>query len=390
MGSARLVLAACLAALAAAPALAGDIVINAKGAPLGNPKASGAVPPNAADYAGSEWEIVDDNLDGVTYQIPGVATPQSIPRANVREVFHDPANVPPELSKGTALLDRDDFDGARAAFGKVEKDPSLPPWARAQAAFMVARSYMAQSDAQNAEKEFAAFKSAFPKSVWVTSATEGRARALMALDKIEEAKAEFASLRKLPGVTEDVAVEADYWLVWIDEQVAASKTPPDQAGLQAAQKGYESLMTKLQGKTQLDALYRRAQVGRASVLIALGKPADAKTELEKIIKDTKDPRALAGLYNKLGSATWRAAPSDKNEMKQALMHYLRVVTLYGDAEGTDEDCAEAMFHAGTLFKELKDQGPDWNLRARREWNDVVARFPGSPWARKAKSALNER
>lgn len=383
----RLVLpAACLALVLAAPALAGDIIVNAGGKPQGNTKAS--VPPAAGDYAGSDWEILEENIDGITYRIGDLPQAQSLPRSNVKAVYHDPSLTPQELTRGEALLDRGDFDAARAALARVDKDPQAQTWAKAQAAFLAAKSYADESKPADAEKAYAQFKQAFPKSWWVVSATEGRARALLSMDKIEDAKTEFASLRKLPGVSEDVAVEADFWLVWIDEQVAVAKN--DQAALEAARKAYEALITKLQGKPALEALFRRAKAGRASVLIAQGKHADAKTDLEKDIKDAKDPRALASLYNKLGLATWRAAPTDKKELRAALEHFLRVVTLYGTAEGADEDCAEAMYHAGALFKELRDQGPDWGLRARREWNECTSRFPGSPWARKAKLALAER
>jgi outer membrane protein assembly factor BamD (BamD/ComL family) len=388
MGSVRLAPLAALvtAAALAAPAFAGDIVINQQGKALGNPRAGN--PPAAGDFAGSQWEIVDETLDGVTYRIPDVPQPQTLPASAVKAVYHDPETIPADLARGRAAAERGDWAGARDSLSRVAKDAEALPWAKAEAAFLAADSFVGEGNAQEGEKALAAFKAAFPKSKWITTATARRANALMALEKIDEAKAEYASLKKLPGVSEDVGIESDFWLVWIDEQVAARRN--DQNGLNNALKGYEALMQKLSGKSQYEGLARRAQVGRASCLILLGKAAEAKTELEKLAKESKDPRVLASIYNKLGLATWRAAPADKTQLRQALFHYLRVVTLYSDEPGTDEDCAEAMFHAGELFRELKDQGPDWLARARREWNDVIARYPGTEWSRRAKEALVSR
>ena len=383
---ARLAIAAAGAAFAAAPAVAGDIVINQQGNPSGNTKAS--VPPQAGDYAGSSWEILDWTLEGVTYRIEGVPQPQTLPAAQVRAVYFDPDTVPPALAKGRALSDRGDYPGARDAFAGVQKDSEALPWAKSEAAFRSADSYVDEGNAAEAEKALAGFKSSFPKSHWVTTATSRRASALMALERIDDAKTEYASLKKLPGVPEDVAAESDYYLVWIDEQVAARRS--DAAALQKVIRAYEDLIQKYSGKSQYDTLARRCQVGRASCLIQTGKADEAKDVLEKMAKEAKEPRVLAAIYNKLGTATWHSAKTDKAQMRQALFHYLRVVTLYGDAPGAEDDCAEAMFHAGELFKELREPGNDWAARARREWNDVVARFPGTDWARKAKEAIVSR
>lgn len=382
----RAAAAAAVAVALASSALAGDIIVNSNG--VGEP-VKGANPngPSADDFSKSNWEVIEENLDVITYRIGDIPQPQTRATDKVKAIFHDPTMAPQDLLKGIQLADRD-FEGARAAFAKVAKDPEAAPWAKAEAAFRSAGTWVSAGNPGQAEKDLAAFKASFPKSRWIPLATERRAQALMALERIDDAKAEFSSLKKLPGVAEEVGVEADFWLVWIDEQVALRRG--DQAALAGVLKAYEGLITRVQGKTAFEAVLRRCQSGRASCMIALGKAPEAKVELEKLIKDTKDQRALASLYNKLGSATWRSAGQDKAELRQALYHFLRVVVLYGDVEGTDEDTAEAMFHAGELFRELRDQGSDWVQRARREWNEVIARYPGSDWARKAKQALNER
>lgn len=379
--------AAALAALfLAAPAFAGDIVIYQDGKTDGNRRASN--PPTEADYAGSTWEIVEENLDTVIYRMEGVPTPQTIATSKIRTFHHDPSRVPSKLKAGIAYGLKNQHDEARAAFEAVTKDGSAPAWAKAEAAYRMADTYFQQGDAAGAEKAYASFKSTFAKSRWVKDASERRARSLLALNKVDDARGEFSAMKKMPGVDEVTGLEADYWLAWIDETVAAAKN--DEAGLNNAAKAYDALASKLSGKSAMEGLLRRTQVGRASCLIGTGKAAEARDLLTKLAADTKDPRALAAIYNKLGTATLRAAATgDKEAMKTAQRNYLRVIVLYRDQDGAEDDVAEAHFNAGVLFRELKET-PDAMGRARREWQECVAKFPGSPWARKSQEAIAGR
>jgi len=375
-------LAAVVLAAPARPALAGDIVEYTDGKTGGNSRAG--VPPKGDDFAGSNWEVVDWGIDKVTYKIEGVPQVQSVDASKIKDVYYDPQNVPQGLARGKSLADAGNSAEARETLDRVAKDSGAPPWARAEAAFVAAKTFADDGDSAGAVQALGEFKKAFKDSKWVLQATEIRANALLKLGKVNEARDEFASLKNIVG-SGDNALQVDYYLIWLDEKVAAKAK--DQAGIQKAKSGYEALLTKLSGKSSMDVLARRCQVGVASCLIELGQHGEAKTLLEKMIKDANDQRVLAAAYNMLGTATWRAAPSKKEEMRQALLHYLRVVVLYGDASGAEDDCAEAMFHAGELFRELRDQGPDWMARARREWTEVKARFPGTIWAQKAEQAL---
>lgn len=384
----RLVTLAALAALATATpaALAGDIIVLSGGSKLGNSKS--ADPPKADDFGNSTLEIVDETLEAVTYRLEGVPQIQSQQMSGIRAIHHDPSATPADLARGRDLLERGDAAAARDALARVAKDGSAPQWAKSEGAYRLAVTFLAEGNAAEAEKQLGAFKTQNPKSRWVKEATNDRARALMSLDKVDDAKKEFLSLKSLPGVSEADGAFADFWVAWIDEQVATKRD--DQAGLAAALKAYKALTAKLQGKAAFEVVYRRCQAGEASCLIALGKPAEAKEILERLVPDLKDPVAKAVVYNKLGVATWRVAPADKTQLKAALLCFLRVVSLYGDEPGAEEDCAESMFRAGELFRELKAEGPDYAARARREWNEVIAQFPGSVWAQKAKQALIAR
>ena len=78
---------------------------------------------------------------------------------------------------------------------------------------------------------------------------------------VEDARSEFNAIKRAPGADEGASIDADYWLAWIDEQVAAAKS--DAALFATALKGYEALITRLNGKSHYEARLRLAQVGRA-------------------------------------------------------------------------------------------------------------------------------
>lgn len=377
--AAALAPAAALLVALSAPAFAGDIIYQTSGNPVGNPKAGN--PPAQGDFDASEAEVLDWTIEKVTYRLPGVP-PQELPSAKVRTIAFDPRNVPADLRNGKAALDRGDFEAAARFLEKAAG--ATQAWAKAEAAFLLADIPYLEGDAAAAEKSLAGFKSAHPKSRWVGTASEHRARALLSLNKPEDAKGEFSAMKKLPGATDDLLVEADFWLVWIDEQVAAAKN--DATGLGNAAKGYEAIITKLQGRASMDALLRRAQIGRAACLTAMGRAPEAKDALKKVIADSNDFRVLAGAWNKLGLATLRAAGADKAQMKEALLCWLRVITLYGETPGAEEDKAEAHYQAGCLFRDLKEMGPDWVQRAQREWKDCIDNHPGTVWAKKSAEA----
>lgn len=381
----------------ASPALAGDIIVLKSGRMVGNAKASN--PPSPGDYAESNFEIDEENLDKVVYRIAGVPTPQTIKFDDVDTIYHDPDLVPLDLAQGKEQLRQRQYENALDSFTKAAKDASAPKWAQAEAAVRAADALYDLGDLEGATKAYDAFVKTHSQSRWVPHATEHLARIKLDRGDIAGARAGFEALKGMRGLPENQRYEVEYWIVWIDEQVAQQKN--DTGALEKARKGYEGLITTIRGRSGLAELQGKCEVGKASCVVGAGRHAEAEQLLEKLIKDHTSPTVRAAAYTLLGRVIvlQNTGTNDRAKYKTALLHFLRVVTLYGDAPGADPYLAEALFRSGELFNELRPANPTSEeekqestmarLRARREWQECMQRFPNSPWAQKARAAMSQ-
>jgi len=395
MKNIRLVVAAGLAVLLATPALAGDIMLLKSGRTIG--KANSAIPPTENDYAESKITISEENLDRIVFTIEGVPTPQDQKTADVDRIFHDPSLAPSGLARGKRLLDGGQAEEAYALFEEVAGDARAPKWAQAEAAFRMGEALWQGGALDDAAKAFDAFLSKWKQSRYVPQATQANARIKLQKGDVEGARDAFAALKKMPGLPESEALEVDYWINWIGEQVAAQKG--DKAGLETALKGYEALARTLKGRAGLENLFGKCQVGAISCMLGLGRYAEGQAEATKVVEENSDPFVRAGAHTLLGRAIvlQNAGGNDKAKYKTALLHFLKVVTLYGGEPGAEEWMAESLYRSGELFNELrpaqtntdeeKEAATMARLRARREWMECRDRFPRSDWARKARQAL---
>ncbi len=401
MKTARFVVAASLALLLVAPVLvtparAGDIILLKSGRKLGNAKAS--IPPADGDYAGSNITVTEENLDKIVFRIDNVPTPQDTKAADVAEIFHDPSSTPGDLIRGQRLLGNSQFEDAYSVLEGVAKDKRAPKWAQAEAGFRMGEAMWGAGALADAAKAFDAFLAQWNNSKYVPDATKANARIKLASGDVKGARTAFLSLKKLAGLPAAEKLEVDYWITWIDEQVASQAK--DKSGLEKALKGYKTLTTSLKGRTGVDELRGKALLGSASCIVALGRYAEAQQITSKLVASSDDPLTRAGAYTLLGRAIIleSAGNADAAKNKEALLHFLKVVTLYGNTPGAEDWMAEALYRAGMMFDELRPPSAKTDedkaasrmgrMRAVREWRECVARFPRSSWAQKAKAKLN--
>ncbi len=392
-----LVLAVASLALLATPAIAGDLVLTKSGW-QGNRKASD--PPTADDYAGSNFTVVREDIDFIYYTIPGVADEQRISMDKVIEIYHEPANTPRGLARGERLVDNAQWADAAAELEDVIAGSTTPAWAKAKAAYLLGVAHAGAGDHANAAKLLDGFLSTYSKSRYIPRVTMELARSHVATGAYDKAGATFKRLSAMKGLSEADKIEAQYGSAWLDQQIAEARK--DTAGLESALKGYESLLTKIRTNKNMKDLVGKCTIGKASCLVGLGRSAEAKTLCEKAIKTSKDEFVRAGAYTMLGRVMVQGAAAggggDIKVYQEALLHFLRVVTLYGSAPGAEEYMAESMYTAGELFYELrptksdsqadKDQARTYRSYARREWRECAMRYPNSPWGRKAAQKVN--
>jgi outer membrane protein assembly factor BamD (BamD/ComL family) len=402
MRSAHSILSLALVAALASSASAGDIIVLHSGKTMG--KSSASDPPTTADFEASKITVIEENVDEIRYRLAGVSDLQGVKTASVREVYHDPEAIPGELRSGLRNLDTFQFDAARDALGKVASSRSAAPWARDRAAFEIARSYWYEGNLDETVKAMQAFKNAHAKSRLTGNATRIVARAYLAAGKPAEARKAFESIKRIAGISESEVFEAEYYIANIDEQLGTvNPAAPDKKRIKQARAAYSELYNKLQGKPAMTRIRGLCTVGMASCDIALGDHASAKPRLLKLIDSQKggarDDLVLAGAYTRLGNVLLaeNATANDPAVYRQAQRHFLRVVTLYGDAEAADGYMAESLYRTGELFTvlrpaksddpDVKKQRSEYRRRARRELEECVKRYGNSAWGQRAKAAL---
>jgi hypothetical protein len=372
-------LAAASAAALCGSALAGDVIVLTDGRTLGVSPASD--PPTATDFAASNLAVTEENLDGIVYRAAGVATKQTLPRAQVKRVFHDPATMPADLAEGLALIAAGRLDEARSKLASAARNSASPLWAQSEAAFRRAESYASEGALAAAERALASFAQDRSRSRWVLDARGLRARILLDLGRDEDAKAEYEAASRTQGATEDEALGARFLANWAAARGALRSG--DTARAADAAKTFDAI--RPQG-TSRAALALRCDVAKA----ACGAAVEG---LAARVAASGDPFVLAVGHTLLADAASRRGrqTNDRAAREEAQEGYLKVVLLYRDAEGALDFVAAAQFHAGELFIELAPADTPAaalaKARARREWEDLVRRAPRSEWAKKARAAL---
>jgi hypothetical protein len=148
-------------------------------------------------------------------------------------------------------------------------------------------------------------------------------------------------------------------------------------------KDYQTRLRAIVGKSGANpTIQSRANVELASSMRETKDVDGAQKIFEEVIaKDKVDESALAGAYLGLGKILLeKAAPSDKDAFKRALLLFLRVRV--GTKNAWPSLQAEALYHA-TLAAE-KWRGPEFGLVIARCKRILADEFQASEWAERAK------
>jgi tetratricopeptide (TPR) repeat protein len=143
---------------------------------------------------------------------------------------------------------------------------------------------------------------------------------------------------------------------------------------EAQQKFVEISAMDAKGKLA-DQQRAAAELGKAAVTFAKGKPEDAIKEAEDVILKTEeeDPELFARAYNLIGNC--QLAAGKKKEARTAFLH---VDLLYA---GVADQHAEALYQLSKIWAEL-----DHVDRANVAKRQLQQRYPNSPWAKKESPA----
>jgi tetratricopeptide (TPR) repeat protein len=325
--------------------------------------------PTTQELADSKIEVVAEEFDKLYYVFSALGkNRQTRVMSDVDRVFYGQRDS--GYDRAVTLMAEADFEGAlglleQAAASRVIWVPQYAMWASV-------RCYEAIGDPDAALQAIEDLIQKFPRTKYLVDARikAGLVRLQFKNDP-NGAKREFAKIRQIPKVADDIAREVDYWLLYIEERQAG-----DNRGAINAVKGkYESLLRQVEGKFKNVETKCRLGIGRC--LLALGQADEALAYFQNIVKSSTDGLTLAGAYIGEGDAYFA-----QKKWVEARRAYLRVAILWEDQP---EFHAKALFRAGNCFLLARDK--DFKQRAYYELKRCIDYYAGSYWAAEAEKLL---
>jgi tetratricopeptide (TPR) repeat protein len=348
-------------------------------------------------------KVVSETYEKVEYKQPKVASNQSKPAADVRDIEY--AATSADFREGLKAWHEDaDLATAAAYFDSAATDDKLPANVRATARRFSADCWLAGGNLVDAAAAYADLIKSWPDTRHLAAALLGKGQALLQSGSFAEAKQAFDALKAevaAKSLGERWEIEGDYnGLV----AVVAGKLKGADGQAVDAVAGFEALRKRAAGKDPELEAKCEVQLGRLH--LNEGKLDQALPLFDAIIGerlDIADQEVLAGAFNgrgrclfnqaqaKLDAAT--AAKGDKARadalrldavglFKEARRDFLRVFTVYSAVQGQQ---AEALYFAAQCFLNVADKDAD--SRSKVLLTLCSRNYPNSTWGKEAKKSL---
>ena len=292
---------------------------------------------------------------------------QSEPLSNMKEIVF--TFKPGSYMRGEKMEREGKMALAVESYRRAIKDRDAAGWVAQHSRYAIARCCLAMGKNKQALAALQELLEKEPDTRFYGEAHTQIARIQMSLGKSTEATRALDALIK-KAEQGKLSTEWGY-----RARLEKARFQEVQGKLDPALRDYSRLASDTVGSHE--TLSRLANLGRARCLNLQGKSAKAKPLLNGLVEKAKkdETRVLAGAYNGLG--TFHLAQGD---WKEALLSYLRVVTLYPEER---EEMPEALFQAARCFYILgeKESNVEWKRRAAALMNRLKSEFVGSKYAR---------
>jgi outer membrane protein assembly factor BamD (BamD/ComL family) len=329
--------------------------------------------------------IVSETLESVkfTSRSGGEATRKT---ADITEIEYGPGSE--SFEKGLKALADNDLVNAETLFGVAAKDTS-PPWVAAHALLRQAQAAAARGKAglPAALGAIDEFLQRFPDHRLLPQARLEQARYATANGDAATAR---AALDAVLALVKDGKVTPD-WKVRV--HLAEGDALLDAGDTKGATRAYAEAETAANANDRLAdrpdlvpvmaALGLAARVGTGTCLLEASDLAGARSFYEKLARDGKDdPAVQAAAANGLAECSFR----DPAKLKEAQLGFTRVALT---ATAIPSERARAVYFMGRCAEALAAAGkePNGRQRAIACFQEVVARYPDTRWARLAQESL---
>jgi outer membrane protein assembly factor BamD (BamD/ComL family) len=331
--------------------------------------------------------VVEETLDTVRYTRDGSDKVASYDTKIVVSIDYGPGSDAYE--RGLKALASDDLVNAESLFGAASKD-STPGWVAAHALLRQAEAAARRgADGRKvARAAIAEFLTRFKEHRLLPEALLAKA-AYAGLDgasaEADEAIASVVKLAQDGRVTADWAVRAqvaagDGKLAAGDARGAASAYTAAASAASAARGALADRSDLLQ---RVEDFALQARVGSASCLLADGDVAGARSFYTQLAADgQQNPAVQAAAANGLAECDFR----EPGKLKQAQHAFATVAVT---AAGIPTERARALYFLGQCAEQLgaENREPSARPKASAYYEEVLARYPETRWARLAQASL---
>jgi len=320
-------------------------------------------------------EVTAQSYKELTFQEEGGAK-KTLPWTSVQSV--DYFDAPDELTSGLAMLSAGNLEEALKEIAAVLGTEELRPFVVQDALVLQAHLHQRLGQAAPAREAYAKLLHDFPKGHHLLTAGENLIALHMQANDAPGAHTALdglsASLKDEPG--------AEPVLGLLDAGLLLAEGKND-----AALERYRSV----ENATGADpSLVEEARLGRARILLATNKAAEAEPLLKALVVESVSARVQSGAWNELGELEMVAGRTKKDGdlILTGLYDFLRTVVQYKPLPGeTTAPYERALAGASKCFQLLSELEQNAEkkkllLNRKRERVELLQReFPNSPYLR---------
>ncbi|MCE9582848.1 MAG: tetratricopeptide repeat protein [Planctomycetes bacterium] len=340
-----------------------------------------------------EGEVQKLSYKEITILLPGTSNSTvTVQKEQILgEIAWDDSSVPPAMLNGKSLFAGNKFPEAAVQFGKALAAPGTRGVLKQECAFRLAESHRMNMNFTEASKAYQKLLTDFPETFYIKEVYNSVVDCYMFASPPDFINARKA-IADISAKAKDLNLSEDFIG---DMKLKDGKMYERQNQFPQAQGVYSSLTTHKTPRIQW-----AANAGLGACLLAAKDFDKAKSAFQKVVDsaDRSQSASLSRAYNGLGECLLAADVSKAENVKEALLCFLRSVTLYlpGPSDLTD-DHAKAMFLSARCFHTLAEleTNPEQKEKNMMEFQKLAARFndtygPDYPdWAKKVKEPLGK-
>jgi len=330
--------------------------------------------------------VLGETLDSVRFRTKA-GTERTEKTADIAWIDYGPGST--SFEKGAKAMAASDFATAETLFAAASKDTD-PPWVAPHALLQQAQAAVrrGKEGLVPARAAIAEFLKRFPDHRLLPQALLEQARLAALEGDTASVEAPIAQALKLAAdgrITPDWAARAHLVTGEMrleEKNVGAAKVAYGEAE-RAAAAGRNKIADRPDLEPVLATLALQARVGTASCLLASDDVTGARTLYQQLARDGQDDAAVkAAADNGLAECDFR----DPGKLKDAQLAFARVAV---GAAGVPAERARALYFLGRCADALGQQNrePDGPARAAAYYEEVVKRYPDTPWGRLARQSL---